>query len=354
MAEADTAPGSWVRRNALKLGGSIVAGLCLAWLLRAGGLPVVPSADAFVAVDWNAVGLFVLIWLFVLFIRSARWHFLIAPIQQVPLRSVLTVSFIGLGALVLFPLRTGELVRPALIRAHGNVSGWAAAGTIAAERVIDGLFLSSLLFAALRYSTPIEPLPDHIGNLPVPVAAVPSAAYAALAIFSAAFVTMGLFYWRRHFARSVTRRVIGLVSPVLAERIATLIERVSDGLSFLPRMRYAGPFLLCTAAYWLANCAGIYVLLHACGLTSASWTQSMAVLGILALGILTPNAPGLFGTFQLSLYAGLAMYFPPEQVVGPGAAFVFLLYALQLGLTLMVAATALVVDSTTHRSVANP
>jgi hypothetical protein len=350
---ADAAPSSWLRRNALKLGGSIATGLCLAWLLRAGGLPVVPDAEAFADVEWNAVGLFVLIWLFVLFVRSARWHFLIAPIQPVPFRSVLTVSFIGLGALVLFPLRTGELVRPALIRAHGNVSGWAAAGTIAAERVIDGLFLSSLLFAALRFATPIDPMPDHIGNLPVPVAAVPSAAYAALAIFGAAFITMGLFYWRRHFARNLTQRVIGIVSPKFAERIATLIEQVSDGLSFLPRVRYAGPFLVCTALYWLANCAGIYVLLHACGLSSATLTQAMAVLGILALGILAPNAPGLFGTFQLSLYAGLAMFFPAQQVVGPGAAFVFLLYALQLGLTLVVAAVALVLDSTTRRSVAN-
>jgi len=353
MAEAETASGSWVSRNAIKLGGSIITGVCLAWLLRAGGLPVVPRSEAFADVQWDSVGLFVLLWLFVLFVRSARWHFLIAPIQPVPFRSVLTVSFIGLGALVLLPLRTGELVRPALIRTRGNMSGWAAAGTIAAERVIDGLFLSSLLFVALRFSTPIEPMPDHIGNLPVPVAAVPSAAYAALAIFAAAFVTMGLFYWRRHFARSVTQRVIGLVSPVIAERVATLIEKVSDGLSFLPRVSYAGPFLVCTALYWLANCAGIYVLLHACGLESASLAESMAVLGILALGILTPNAPGLFGTFQLSLYAGLAMFFPAEQVVGPGAVFVFLLYVLQLGLTLMVAATALVLDSTTQASATN-
>lgn len=349
MADAETAPTSWVRRNALKLAGSIVTGLCLAWLLRAGGLPVVPGANAFNAVNWNGVGLFALIWMFVLFVRSARWHFLIAPIEKVPFRSVLTVSFIGLGALVLLPLRTGELVRPALIRAHGNLSGWAAAGTIAAERVIDGLFLSSLLFFALRFSTPVDPMPDHIGSLPVPVAAVPSAAYAALAVFAAAFVTMGLFYWRRHFARSLTQRVIGIVSPRLGDRVASLVEHVSDGLSFLPRLRYAGPFILCTAAYWLANCAGIYVLLHACGLESASLAQSMAVLGILALGILTPNAPGLFGTFQLSLYAGLAMFFPAEQVVGPGAVFVFLLYVMQLGITLVVAGAALVVDANASR-----
>jgi uncharacterized protein (TIRG00374 family) len=332
------------RAGLLKVLVSLVAGACLVWVMRAGGLPVVPPASAFSQVRWSLVALFGALWLFVMFVRSARWYFLLAPIQRVPLRTLLVVSFLGLGALVLFPLRTGELVRPALIRTRAKVSAWAAAGTIGAERVIDGLFLSTLLFCALRASTPIDPLPERIGDLPVPVAAVPSAAYVALTIFAAAFVAMGMFYWRRQFARELTRRVIGVVSLPLAERIAGLVENVSDGLSFLPRARYAGPFIACTALYWLANGLGVYVLLHACGLSSATVPEAIAILGILALGILTPNAPGLFGTFQLSLYAGLAMFFPPEQITSQGAAFVFVLYVLQVGLTLLVSALALLFD----------
>ena len=33
-------------------------------------------------------------------------------------------------------------------------------------------------------------------------------------------------------------------------------------------------------------------------------------MGVLALGILLPNAPGFFGAFQISIYAGFAMFFP--------------------------------------------
>jgi hypothetical protein len=69
------------------------------------------------------------------------------------------------------------------------------------------------------------------------------------------------------------------------------------------------------------------------------------VLGVLALGFLAPNVPGFFGTFQLSLYAGLAMYLPPETVVGPGAAAVFLMYVLQMGTSVFCAAVALALEA---------
>jgi hypothetical protein len=69
------------------------------------------------------------------------------------------------------------------------------------------------------------------------------------------------------------------------------------------------------------------------------------VLGVLCLGVLAPQAPGFFGAFQVSLYAALAMYFAPEQVVGPGSAFVFLLYVVQLVLTTGIGAVVFVYES---------
>ena len=50
----------------------------------------------------------------------------------------------------------------------------------------------------------------------------------------------------------------------------------------------------------------------------------------------------LLGAFQLGIYAGMTMYFPRSVVVGPGAAFVFLLYAIQVLWTIVSAAGFLV------------
>jgi hypothetical protein len=334
----------WLRRHALALLGSAVVIAGFVAVLRAGALPVVPSRDAFDRMAWWAIPAFTLAWTVVLFVRSARWVYLLAPIHHVPLRRVISVSLIGYAALVLLPFRMGEVVRPALIREKDKLSAWAATGTVGAERITDGLCLSLFFFAALSFSTPLDPLPDHIGTLPIDVAIIPGLAYAALAFFFAAFVAMGAFHFRRDLARRFTRAVVGLVSARLADTLSDAVERFGSGLDFLKEARYSVPFLTSTVAYWALNVGSVLLLAHGCGLTDLTYVEAAVVVGVLALGILTPNAPGFFGAFQVATYAGLAMYVPSQQVTREGAAFVFLLYAIELGTTLIYAGLALVVE----------
>ncbi|EYF02106.1 Hypothetical protein CAP_7446 [Chondromyces apiculatus DSM 436] len=346
MASADPERG-WLYRHRFALLASVVVAVGFGWLLHAGALPVVPPREALQRIPVWIIVAQALLYLVALYVRAHRWSWLLAPIQPVPLRRVLTISFIGYGALLLLPFRTGEVVRPALIRKRENVSGWAAMGTVAAERIIDGLVLSLLLLAALWRAHPLEPLPDHIGDLAVPVAVIPVAAYSALAVFAGAFAAIGLFWWRRTWARHLVEATVGRVSPALAERIAGVLERLADGLGFFPRASVTARFLGATVLYYLLIAASVELLVWGAGLHPVDFTRATAIVGVLHLGVLLPNAPGYFGAFQVAVYAGLAMYYPPAEVAGPGAAVVFLLYATQVGLTLLTAAVALVVE---HRS----
>jgi hypothetical protein len=56
---------------------------------------------------------------------------------------------------------------------------------------------------------------------------------------------------------------------------------------------------------------------------------------VLAIGILLPTGPGLFGNFQLAVVACLKLFFPESVVAEQGAAFVFLLYVLQSSVMLL-------------------
>lgn len=326
-------PSGWLKRHWLKLLASLLVAGGFVWLLNRGALPILPGASAFSKMRWWTVPAYVAIWCGIHVLRAARWHWLLAPVHPVPLRRIIAVAWIGFAAIVLLPFRTGEVVRPVLIRKKGHLSAWAATGTVAAERVIDGFAMSVMLFVALLASKPLDPLPSSIGALPIPASVVPGAAYSALALFAAAFTVMGVFYWRRDFARSLTERVLGLVSKRLAGWVAERVEKVASGLTFLPRWRYTAPFLAVTAVYWLLNAAASWLLCWGAGFDDLTYAQACVCMGVLALGILVPNAPGFFGAFQISIYAGLAMYFPAEQVVGPGAAFVLLLYVCQLAIT---------------------
>jgi len=322
---------------------SLLCGLGLAWILLRGGLPFVPETNSFAFVKQNSwvvpayvVSLFLVHWF-----RAARWRHLLRPVGHVPFRHVIGVSWVGFAAILISPLRSGEVVRPYLVTRRGSVKLWEATGTVGAERVIDGLVLSAVLFLALRFSTALSPLPDHIGKLPVPVAAVPRAAELTLLLFCTAFLTMGVFFFARDFAFAATRKVFGLVSVRLGERLADIASRLAEGIRFLPSPRHLLPFLLETAAYWAINAAGVWMLARGTGLSGLTFSQACVTMGCLGIGILVPSGPGYFGAFQLATYMALAMYFPESVLIGPGAAFVFLLYVCQFGWHLLAGAIGL-------------
>ncbi len=59
-------------------------------------------------------------------------------------------------------------------------------------------------------------------------------------------------------------------------------------------------------------------------------------MGMLGCAILIPGPPGMLGVFQAGIYAGMTMYFPTAIVKGPGAAYVFLMYASQVALQVLL------------------
>lgn len=339
------APRGFLHRHATKILASLLLGAGLAWLLARGGLPIVPPREAFAALrPWTVVAYVASLALVHLF-RAIRWRHLLRPLGDVSARSALAVSWIAFAAILLSPLRTGEVVRPYLIARRGRVRLWEATGTVAAERIIDGLVLSLLLFAALQLSAPLDPLPDRVGDLAVPAAAVPGAAYSVLALFACCFVAMGVFFWRRDLARRATRAIVGVVSTRLADRLAGVVERVAEGLRFLPAPRRLAPFLAETLAYWGVNAAGVWMLGWGAGLAGFTLVEACVVVGCIGIGILVPAGPGFFGAFQLAAYMALAMFFPEAMIKGPGAAFVFLLYVTQVGWHVVAAGIGLLLDT---------
>jgi hypothetical protein len=343
----------WDRRRAVKLAASLSLGAACVWLMHVGALRLVPDRAALSAVDFWLVALYPVLHLACTLVRAGRWQLLLWPVAKVPFTTVVRVALVGFAALWVLPLRTGEAVRPLMIRRAG-ISGWAATGTVGAERVIDALFLSLVLLVALGLSHPLDPLPDRIGELAVSPALVPRAAYAALGIFGAAFALMALFYWWRDLARRLVRATLGVVSIPLADYVAKRVEEVASGLDFLADARFSLPYLGATSLYHFGTAGSFLVLGHACGLSHLTFTEACVIVGVLAVGIVLPGAPGYFGAFQLSLYAGLSLYAPPAEVMGPGSAFVFLLYLCHVGVTLAAGAVAVWLEPTTPASLAPP
>jgi hypothetical protein len=335
---------SFLRRHARALLASVAITVAFVLVMRAGALPVLPPPGTFERLAaWPALG-FMLAMFASMVTKYARYYFLLAPISRVPMRRVMSISCIAMALITLLPLRLGEMARPAMLRERGKLSGWALTATVGAERIIDGVVFGIALLAGLALAPPHEPVPDHIGGLPVPAALVPRAAVTATLVFGVALVVMTLFYWRRALARSLTERVLGIVSQRLATTVAGILERTSDGLRFLTNLKHTGPYLGLTILSVVANVLAIELLAAAVGLPALDVLESAVVLGVLAIGFALPNAPGFFGAIQLSLYAGLALYVAPEMVTREGASFVFIYYVSYLGVVLSLAVGALLIE----------
>lgn len=334
----------FIRRHVKALIASVGLVVGFVWLMRRGALPLLPPDGTLDRLDaWKLVA-FEMGMLVSMLAKYGRFHFLIAPLARLSLRRILTISSISMALITVLPFRLGELARPALLREKGKLSGWAITGTVGAERIIDGVAFGLTLLLGLAFAPPREPLPDTIGGLPIPAAMVPQAAIVATSAFGAALLIMALFFWWRSFARKLTERVIGWVSKPLATRVADTVANLSDGLKFLPRLRYTVPYLLTTAVCLLSHIWALVQLGQAVQLPTLTFAQASVLTGVLALGFALPNAPGFFGAVQLALYAGLALYVMPAAVVHEGAALVFLFYVSYIGLVATLATIGLLVE----------
>jgi len=303
----------------------LVAGAFVMFMQR-GGVPVLPDTDAFKYVRWWTVPTYFASLLVVHWFRAWRWGYLLKPVATVPTSRIVAYAWVGFFAIMMLPLRMGEFVRPALLRREGSISGSAAMGTIAAERVLDGLFVALLLAATLLF-VPRLPL-EGVRFMNFPVEQLPRYGYLTVAVFSAALVVLAFFLAARRLAEQLTEWIIGVVSKRWAARLSRMVGDLADGLRSLPDPKLMGPFLVQTTIYWTANALGMWLLGYGCGLAMTP-AQGFAVMGVLAMGILLPAGPGLFGPFQVSIYLALRMFYPESEVLSKGTVYVFLMYACQ-------------------------
>lgn len=329
---AAPAAGSVNKRRVLpKLVISLLLGAMFAWIAERGGVPILPAREQFAHVQWGQVGLSTLLLFLVTLWRATRWRFLIAPVKKLPLREVILVNWVGFFAIFALPLRLGEFVRPALSKVRAGIPISAGLGTVAVERVVDGAVTSCCVAWAL-WSLPRVETSDPIAR------AVPYYAWTVLLAFSGGLLALGAFLWQRALAVHLTERVFKLFSPRLGGLLARKVDSMAEGIRSIGDPRLALGFLAETLVYWGTNAAFMWVLGRACGVP-LSFGHAVAVMGVLALGILLPSGPGLFGSFQVAASAALKLYFPAALVGGQGALFVFLLYVLNALMMVLIGVT---------------
>jgi glycosyltransferase 2 family protein len=258
------------------------------------------------------------------FSRAWRWNYLLAPIGvKLPADRLLAISSVGFMAILALPARLGEFVRPALIRRKGHISATAALGTVAVERIVDGLMVSMFVFATFMARRG----PDTPGWISV-------GAYAALAIFATAtvFLLFALRWPEKTCRFAVTASLLRRLVPRIADIIEGKLLDMIRGFGVLHDPRNLIAFVGWSLAYWVVNGLSMWVLALGFGIPLPVM-GAFATMGILAVGIMAPNTPGLVGQFQICTMAGLTLYLgqlvPGTPLHGMAYAYAFALWGLQ-------------------------
>jgi uncharacterized protein (TIRG00374 family) len=312
---------SLARRLLPKLAISIALAALFVWLIRRGGMPLIPRAEAFARVQWWTIPGYLVLLVATHWFRASRWRFLIAPVKVVPLREVILLNWIGFFAIFALPLRLGEMARPALTKIRQGVPISAGFGTVAVERVFDGLVTSLCVVWALVALPHLE-TDDPLAR------SLPYYGGVAVTVFSAAMVGLVLFLWQRAIAVRLVDWTFGLVSARLSAVVSAKVGSVAEGVRSIAEPRLLTGFVAETLVYWGINALGMWFLAWGCGL-ELSFGHAVAVMGILAIGILLPAGPGLFGNFQLAVSVALRLFFADAVIGEQGAVYVFLMYVTQ-------------------------
>ena len=258
------------------------------------------------------------------FFRAWRWNNLLRPIGvSLPPGKLLAISSVGFMAILALPARLGELVRPALLRKRGEVSASAVLGTVAVERIVDGLVVSFLVFGCC--------LAIHLGRPPDEKGWMMPMAYVSLAVFVAAMVFLGFaLKWPQLTTRFAVRlTLIDRFSPRAAATIETKLLDLIRGFRVLGDGKNLALFCMWSVIYWLVNGASMLVLARGVGLELTP-VAALATMGIVAVGISLPNSPGLVGQFHYLTVLGLSLYLPREVAESTGLAYAILLHGIQV------------------------
>jgi uncharacterized membrane protein YbhN (UPF0104 family) len=310
----------WLR---LSLSVVIAAGFCFALVRRIELVPADPWLPAWVLPSYLATLLAYFVF------RAGRWHYLVAPLGSVDLRTTLPVSMAGTMWIMVLPLRLGELARPLFLAQKTEIRVGQAIGTVAIERVVDGLFVCGLFFASLPL------LPEVHGEQ---AAAVERLRELGLVASAGLFAVLAVLVAMALSPGGVGRLVaatLGRLVPPLATKLEDLARGIAEGLAALPSIAWLLKFLAGTVLYWASNALGTWLLARGCGL-DISFPAALAMMSVLGISLLIPGGPGQFGIFHYGMILGLSMFVSEAVVHEQGSVFIFWMFVTQLSMGLIL------------------
>jgi glycosyltransferase 2 family protein len=197
-----------------------------------------------------------------LWVRTIRWQYLLRPVKRVTTLRLYPVVIIGLMANNLIPARAGELARAYVLGERERVSKTAAFGTIAVDRIFDGVTLIPLMLIVAAFAG---------GDASFPVGFHKSLNFAGLGIVMAVLFGVAiavLFYMAlSERGRDLLHRLVLRFAPRRVKpMVEGLLHSFFDGLGALRSPIDLGVAWLMSLISWSLEATMYYIVARAFGI----------------------------------------------------------------------------------------
>jgi len=257
-------------------------------------------------------------------VKTARWGLLMRPLGKISFNRLNTASAVGFMLMVILPLRLGELGRPLIVSrpmpgSDQRLQRTGALASIVVERIIDILAVGVLAIVSLRLLATTSKAAELVR-------------YGANVLtigFAALCVALVVAFFTRLQTVALVRRVLGVVSLKLANKVAHMLDGFIRGLHLGSSLSVIGVLVL-TAVYWALHVIGFAWVASAFDI---HLTPAMAatVLACQVVGFMIPSGPGNIGPSQAATQFGVSIFladgFQRPEVIG----FANTIWALQFG-----------------------
>jgi uncharacterized protein (TIRG00374 family) len=235
------------------------------------------------AMNWKWVGAAVIFDVLVYFLQGWRWSLLLRPVAYIPYARSIRAIYVGLFANEVLPLRTGEVIRCYLLGRWSGLPFTVALSSAIIERVFDGIWLIVCWLVTAQFVA----LPEIYHTL--------GKGLAVVVLVGAGLLAAAMF------ARHRTREAFA--NNKYLSKLNVLLE----DLHIIGHSKYLYISALASLPYLLLQVLPIYALAHGYGIP-ISLGQGFALMVILRLVSVVPQAPGNLGTFQAAAAFGLIMF----------------------------------------------
>jgi hypothetical protein len=221
--------------------------------------------DAFTEADYALAFASLPVYFLGLWVRTIRWQYLLRPVTRVSAARLYPVVIIGLMANNLIPARAGELVRAFILGERERVSKAASLGTIAVDRLFDGLTLIPMLVIIAAFVGGRERFEADLYVVDFTVGFEGLAVIMAL-LFGVALALLFALAFSERFRQRIDRLIVSLTPARLRPSVEGVAHSFFDGLRSLRSPADLGIAWLMSTVSWVLEAVMYYMVGRAFGI----------------------------------------------------------------------------------------